>query len=262
MSSPNVRKVLIALEEMTVPYRTRHVAVLRGQQFDPEILALNPMAKVPILIDPDSPASGMPIFESGAILVYLAENYGPAFLPASGQERYSVLKWLFMQVANVGPALGNNSHFRLIAGENAYAAARFRRMSAQVYRALDRRLGEAPYLGGQNFSIADMAVYPWARYFHRHGMRDVDCPQLVEWIARVAERPAVRATDAVMDAFGEMDARDRQAATPEELAKFTGRHIRAPTAEEAAAGRSAAQRRVRPCSDRDYTDQQRDHEAP
>ena len=91
MSSPNVRKVLIALEEMAVSYRTRHVSVFRGQQFDADILALNPMAKVPILIDPDGPAGGMPIFESGAILVYLAENYGPAFLPESGQERYCVL---------------------------------------------------------------------------------------------------------------------------------------------------------------------------
>ena len=236
MSSPNVRKVLIALEEIGLEYVTRHVAVFRGEQFEPEILALNPMAKVPVLIDPVGPVQGMPIFESGAILTYLAESHGPQFLPASPQVRYRVLQWLFMQAASMGPALGNHSHFRLIAQDNAYAAGRFRRMSSQVYRALDSRLGEAPYLGGADYSIADMAAWPWARYFHRHGMRDADCPNLVEWIGRIGDRPAVRATDEPMQRFGRLDARDRAAARPEELAMFTGNHIAAPTAEQAAAG--------------------------
>jgi len=236
MSSPNVRKVLIALEEMGLAYATRHVPVFRGRQFDPEFVALNPMAKVPVLIDPAGPAGGMPIFESGAILIYLAETYGPRFLPAAGAARYRVLEWLFMQAASMGPALGNNSHFRLMADDNAYAAARFRRMSAQVYRALDTRLAEADYLGGDACSIADMAAWPWARYYRRHGMRDQDCPQLIAWIDRIGQRPAVRATDAVMQAFGELDARDRAAATPQELAMFAGHHIPAPTAAEAAAG--------------------------
>src|SRR5579863_3403389 len=236
MSSPNVRKVLIGLEEMHLPYGTRHVSVFRGQQFDREITELNPMAKVPILTDPEGPAGAVPIFESGAILVYLAENYGAEFLPASGTDRYRVLEWLFMQVANMGPALGNNSHFRLIADENAYAAERFRRMSAQVYRALDQRLGKAPWLGGEAYSIADMAAYPWARYFRRHGMRDDDCPRLVEWMDRVGQREQVRATDAPMQAFGDLDRRDRAAATPDETAKFMGRHIPCPSAAEAAAG--------------------------
>jgi len=221
---------------MHLPYGTRHVSVFRGQQFDSEITELNPMAKVPILTDPDGPAGPVPIFESGAILVYLAENYGPEFLPASGPERYRVLEWLFMQVANMGPALGNNSHFRLIADANTYAAERFRRMSAQVYRALNRRLGEAAWLGGDTYSIADMAAYPWARYFRRHGMRDDDCPQLVEWTERVGQRKQVRATDATMQAFGDLDRRDIATATPEETAKFVGSHIPCPTAEAAAAG--------------------------
>lgn len=245
MSSPNVRKVLIAFEEMAVPFQPQHVSVFRGHQFTGDFLALNPMAKVPVLVDPDGPAGGMPIFESGAILVYLGENYGPTFLPPSGQARYSVLKWLFMQVANMGPALGNHSHFRSIADENVYAAARFRRMSAQVYRALDQRLGEVSYLGGPEYSIADMAAYPWARYFLRHGMRDDECPHLVEWITRISERTAVRATDATMDIFSKLDLQDRSAATPEELAMFTGQHISAPTAEQAAAGRSATERCAR-----------------
>ena len=120
-----------------------------GAQFTPDILALNPMAKVPILIDPEGPARGEPIFESGAILLYLAESYGPDFLPPAGPARYTVLKWLFMQVASMGPALGNHSHFRQMADSNEYAAARFRRMAAQNYRALDVRLSQAPYLGGE-----------------------------------------------------------------------------------------------------------------
>lgn len=249
MSSPNVRKVLIALEEMGLTYETRHVSVFRGEQFAPEFLALNPMARVPVLIDADGPAEGMPIFESGAILIYLAETHGPGFLPFSGAERYAVLEWLFMQVASMGPALGNNSHFRLMADENAYAAARFRRMSAQVYRALDRRLAEAPWLGGAAYSIADMAAWPWARYFRRHGMRDDDCPNLIAWADRIAERPAVCAAGRVMARFGELDARDHAAATPGELAMFAGHHIPAPTAEEAAAGKPATDRRSPPVQD-------------
>lgn len=242
MSSPNVRKVLIALAEMGLPYHAEHVAVFRGRQFDADLLALNPTAKVPILVDDAGPAQGMPIFESGAILIYLAETYGPAFLPASGPERYAVLTWLVVQVAQMGPVLGNNSHFRLIAADNAYAAARFRRQAAQVYRALDRRLADVPYLGGQAYSIADMAAFPWARYYRRHGMRDDDCPHLIDWADRIGARPAVRAADEPMAAFGERDAQDRAAATPAEAAMFAGQHIPCPTAEAAAAGLPTTER--------------------
>jgi GST-like protein len=227
-------QILIALEEMTIAYQPHHVSVFRGQQFEADILALNPIGKVPILIDPDGPARGMPIFESGAILVYLAETYGPNFFPVSGLARYNVLKWLFLQVANMGPALGNHSHFRMIADDNPYAAARFRRMAAQVYNVLNERLAEARYLGGADYSIADIATYPWALYLQRHGMRDVDCPHLVDWTSRIKERPAVQAAGVVMDMFGRLDATDHAAATPENIAMFTGHHIQAPTAIEAA----------------------------
>jgi GSH-dependent disulfide-bond oxidoreductase len=243
MSSPNVRKVLIALEEMSLPYAVEHVAVFKGEQFGADMLALNPVAKVPILVDPDGPAVGEPIFESGAILLYLAEHYGPDFLPASGVDRYVVLKWLFMQVATMGPALGNHSHFRLIAGDNAYAAERFRRMAAQVYRALDTRLAQAAYLGGEVYSIADMAAYPWARYFRRHGMRDAECPYLIDWMDRISQRPAVIAAGKIIDREGTRDTADRASATTEQMAMFTGHHIIAPTAEEAAAGMPTTDRR-------------------
>lgn len=233
MSSPNVRKVVIALEEMGLSYDLRRVRVFRGEQFGEEIIALNPMAKVPVLSDPEGPAGEVPLFESGAILLYLAETYAPAFLPSSGSERYDVLRWLFMQVANVGPALGNHSHFRGNADDNAYAAARFRRMAAQAYRALDRRLEVAPYVGGQAYSIADMAVYPWARYYRRHGMGTTECPNLIEWTDRIAQRPAVRAAGAIIAALGKEDAADRDAASPEEIDMFVGAHIPAPSAAQA-----------------------------
>lgn len=243
MSSPNVRKILIALEEMELPYVVEHVAVFKGHQFDANILALNPVARVPILIDLDGPAAGEPIFESGAILLYLAEQYGSDYLPTSGTERYVVLKWLFMQAATMGPALGNHSHFRLIAADHGYAAGRFRRMAAQIYRALDTRLAQARYLGGEAYSIADMAAYPWARYFRRHGMCDADCPHLINWMDRIGERPAVIAAAKVIDREGSLDAVDRAAATSEQLAMFSGQHISAPSAEQAAAGRPTTVRR-------------------
>jgi GST-like protein len=233
MSSPNVRKVLIALEEMELGYEVRHVAVFRGRQYDESFLALNPMAKVPVILDSGGPAGLEPIFESGAILVYLAENYGARFLPASGAERYAVLKWLFMQVANVGPAIGNQNHFARIAEDNPYAAARFRRMSAQVFRALDARLGEARYLGGDAYSIADMASWPWARRYRRFGMTDEECPHLVEWVERIGDRPAIARSDAAIKPLGELDSKDVREASAEEMAMFMGQHITAPSAEQA-----------------------------
>jgi len=233
MSSPNVRKVLIALEEMGLDYKVHHVSVFRGRQFAEEFLSLNPMAKVPVLVDTRGPAGGEPIFESGAILVYLAEAYGEQFLPSSGAERYRVLKWLFMQVANVGPAFGNHGHFKGMAKDSPYAADRFRRMAAQVFRALDKRLQEAPYLGGERYSIADMATHPWARRFAYFGWPEGECPALVDWIARVSARSAVKASDVEIKKLGELDSTDIAQASEAEMAMLTGQHIEAPSAEQA-----------------------------
>lgn len=250
MSSPNVRKVLIALEEIGLTYRTERVAVFRGAQFDEAFLALNPMGKVPVLLDPDGPAGDVPIFESGAILLYLAETYAPQFLPAAGPARWEVMKWLMLQVANVGPALGQHSHFRLQADESPYAARRFRHMAAQVYRALERRLGESEWLGGEAYSIADMATYPWSRYLKRHGMDLAEFPRLEAWKARVAARPAVeRAAQAIL-AWGDADHADRTSATPEERERFAGLHIPAPSAQAAATYRGQNERRNKKGEDR------------
>lgn len=245
MSSPNVRKVVIALEEMGLAYQRHHIAVFRGAQFDDAFLALSPMAKVPVLCDPAGPAGAVPVFESGAILLYLAETYGPQFCPVAGPERWDVLRWLMLQVANVGPALGQHSHFRLQADANAYAAGRFRRMSAQVYRALERRLAEAEWLGGGAYSIADMAAYPWARYLKRHGMDPAEFPCLEAWKARIAARPAVaRAAQVILD-WGDRDHADRQAMTDADRAMIAGLHIPAPSAQAAATYRGQNEGRGR-----------------
>lgn len=242
MSSPNVRKVALALEEMGLKYRPHHVAVFRGRQFDADFLALNPMAKVPVIIDDDGPAGDVPIFESGAILIYLAENYGREFLPGIGPPRYAVLKWLMMQVASAGPALGNHSHFRLQAEQNQYAAKRFRHMAAQVYRAVERRLGEAAWLGGDAYSIADMAMYPWARYLTRHGMDVGEFPALTAWESQISERPAAARADAVIRAFGDQDSADRAVATADERAMLIGLHIDAPSEQAAASIRTRTEK--------------------
>lgn len=242
MSSPNVRKVAIALEELELAYLPRHIAVFRGAQFNDDFVALNPMAKVPVIVDREGPAGNEPIFESGAILIYLAETHGPRFLPAKGPARYAVLKWLMMQVANVGPALGNHNHFRHQADRNDYAARRFRHMAAQVYRAVERRLGEAQWLGGESYSIADMAMWPWARYLRRHGMDPAEFPRLLEWEARIGERRAIHRADKVIRAFGDQDIIDRKAQTPEDRERFIGLHIPAPDAQVAAQYRTSTER--------------------
>ncbi|MBW8753337.1 MAG: glutathione S-transferase family protein [Sphingomonadales bacterium] len=243
MSSPNVRKVVIALEEIGLPYRARHVAVFRGRQFDEDFLALSPMAKVPVIRDPAGPAGEVPIFESGAILIYLAESYAPQFYPAAGPARWEVLKWLMLQMAQIGPAFGQHGHYRLMAG-NDYAAGRARRATAQLFQALERRLTQAPWLGGAAYSIADMATYPWAKRLRRYGMDAGLFPQLTDWRARIEARPAVARAHEVIQAWAEQDTADRAAATPEETKRFLGLHIRAPSAQAAAAyqGQTKAKR--------------------
>jgi GSH-dependent disulfide-bond oxidoreductase len=212
MSSPNVRKVVIALEEIGLRYRTRHVAVFRGRQFDEEFLSLNPMAKVPVITDPDGPAGGVPIFESGAILIYLAESYAPQFLPAEGAGRWD----------SEMPGI-------------EYAAGRARRAVAQLFGALERRLGEAPWLGGAAYSVADMATFPWAVRLRRYGMDADRFPHLMDWRARIEARPAVARAHAAMQPWADQDTADRAAATREESERFLGLHIDAPSAQAAAA---------------------------
>lgn len=193
MLSPNVIKVALMLEEVGRPYRMHHVRCLQGENYTPEFLALNPVAKVPVIVDHDKAGTDQPIFESGAILIYLAETYGPSLLPAQGPARWEVLKWLMVQLTLAGPMLGQVNHFQGLPDEiGGYAAGRYLDQAARVYRIMDDRLSVVPWLGGDNYSIADIAMYPWAAYLPRHGFDPAEHPRLTTWRETIDARPAAK----------------------------------------------------------------------
>ena len=231
MQSPNVRKVGILLEELGLDYALKHVAVFGGEQFEPEFVALNPASKVPVLVDPVK-GEGQPVIESGAILIYLAETYGEGdvFLPASGMARYEVLSWLMVQMASVGPMFGQYNHFQLLREQaEPYAAARYRGQSERLYRLLDERLSTRSWLAGDDYSIADIATYPWALYLEQHGFDPEQHPHLLRWRETIDARPAVaRSWQRFDEAFTRISTDTRRAATAEDLDRFFGRDSHAP----------------------------------
>jgi GST-like protein len=199
MGSPNVLKVAIMLEEIGQPYSGKFVSLMHSGD---DFLALNPMGKVPVIVDHGSAGTGQPIFESGAILIYLAETYHSSLLPTSGPARWDVLQWLMVQMSSVGPMLGQVNHFQLMPSEaDSYAAQRYRNQAARIYRNLDNRLGIVPWLGGQEYSIADIAVYPWSAYLSRHGFDMADYPNLIAWRETIDQRPAVKRAVAAISAI-------------------------------------------------------------
>ncbi|MCB2047749.1 MAG: glutathione S-transferase family protein [Novosphingobium sp.] len=222
MSSPNVTKVVLMLEECGLDYELRHVAVFNQEQFSPEFLALNPLAKVPVLEDPLLP--GQPLAESGAILIWLAEREN-RFLPAAAGPRAETIQWVMHQMANYGPMLGQLNHFTmgLRQGSQPYAEARYRAQAARLYRLLDQRLADREWLAGGAYSIADMAMHPWAFYLEQHQFDPADHPALVAWRSRIAERPAVqRAQERVAEAFHARIGDTIAKATREDYARFYG----------------------------------------
>lgn len=231
MSSPNIRKVVILLEELGLAYRPLHVAVFRRAQFDPAFTRISPFGKVPVIVDRD--AGDLTVFESGAILTYLAETYGDgALLPKAGPARYAVLEWLTAQVAIVGPLLGQNNHFVLLPDQaGSYAASRYAEQSRYVYRVLDSRLAAAPWLAGEAYSIADIATYPWGLYVPKHGLSWDDYPALKDWCDRIGARPAVAKADRAMAEFGKKDHADLVAASTREIDSFFWREDTGPTAD-------------------------------
>jgi len=227
VGSPNVVKVGILLEELELDYELRYVAVFKGGQFRPELLAMNPLGKVPVLVDP---ALGRPLYESGAILVYLAERHG-RFLPEQGPDRYEVIEWVMVQMANIGPMFGQLNHFRnaLRPGEEPYAEARFAQTSQALYRILDERLRAQSWIAGGAYSIADMAIYPWSLYLERHGLAATEYPALIRWRDAITARPAVvRYQAKSQEAFAAKSARDRRSASDAELDLLFGRGSSAP----------------------------------
>lgn len=194
----NARKVVIMLEEVGLDYRTHVVDIGRGDQFDPEFLKISPNNKIPAIVDPDGP-DGKPVsvFESGAILFYLAEKTGH-FLPESGAQRYDVMQWLMFQMAGVGPMFGQYNHFHNYAREEvAYARNRYAKECGRLYAVMERALSEREYIAGE-YSIADMALWPWVSNFAGRGQDASDFPGIAAWSQRIGQRAAVsRAMDVV-----------------------------------------------------------------
>ncbi len=191
--TPNGRKLTIFLEEVELPYNVVPVDIAAGDQFEPEFLRISPNNKIPAIVDPEGPG-GEPIslFESGAILIYLAEKTG-RFLPSSPRKRYAVLQWLMFQMGHVGPMLGQAHHFRKYANEEIpYAVERYTNEAARLYRVIDRRLAETSFIAGDEYTIADMAIFPWLRSHENQGQSLEDYPNLKRWYEGVESRPAVR----------------------------------------------------------------------
>jgi len=206
-ATPNGQKIHIMLEETGLPYRVHWVNIDRGEQFRPEFLAISPNNKIPAIVDHDGPGGEpYPMFESGAILIYLGEKTG-RFLPADARARHEVIQWLMFQMGTVGPMLGQAHHFRAYAREKIpYAIARYTNEAGRIYGVLDRRLREREYLAGGEYSIADVAVFPWIRLHERQGQRLADYPHLGRWFEAIAARPAVaKDMETLEDKVGEID---------------------------------------------------------
>jgi GST-like protein len=192
-ATPNGHKVHIMLEECGLPYRVHAVDIGAGDQFKPEFLAISPNNKIPAITDPDGP-DGQPIslFESGAILLYLAGKTD-RFLPEGTAAKYEVLQWLMFQMGGVGPMLGQAHHFRIYAPEKiAYAIDRYTNEARRLYGVMNKRLARSKYLGGPEYSIADIAVYPWLRSWKNQGIDWNDYPNLRRWFDEIGARPAVQ----------------------------------------------------------------------
>jgi GST-like protein len=191
-TTPNGHKITVFLEETKLPYKIHLVDIAKGEQFKPDFLAIAPNNRMPAIVDHDPKGGGAPIsvFESGAILMYLAEKTGQ-FMPADLRGRYEVIQWLFWQMAGLGPMAGQNHHFNIYAPEKIpYAIDRYVRETNRLYGVLNKRLADRPYIAG-DYSIADMACYPWIVPYKRQEQNIDDFPHLKRWFEAVAARPAV-----------------------------------------------------------------------
>jgi GST-like protein len=191
-TTPNGHKLTIFLEEAALPYRLVPVNIGKGEQFTPEFLKISPNNKIPAIVDQAPVDGGAPIsvFESGAILLYLADKIG-RFIPPGLRGRVEVLQWLFWQMGGLGPMAGQNHHFRIYAPERIpYATERYVKETSRLYAVLDKRLADREFVAG-DYSIADIACYPWIVPYERQGLNIDDFPNLARWFRAIAARPAV-----------------------------------------------------------------------
>ncbi|MBX9812292.1 MAG: glutathione S-transferase N-terminal domain-containing protein [Burkholderiales bacterium] len=192
-ATPNGHKVHIMLEETGLPYRVHGINIRTGDQFRPEFLKISPNNRIPAIVDHDGP-NGKPLslFESGAILLYLASKSGK-FLPLDVHERWHCLQWLMWQMGGVGPMFGQANHFRRYAKERiAYAIERYTNEANRLVNVLDRRLGEARYVAGDEYTIADIAIFPWMRGAESRGINMEEYPHAKRWFDEINSRPAVQ----------------------------------------------------------------------
>jgi GSH-dependent disulfide-bond oxidoreductase len=190
--TPNGRKISVMLEEIALPYEVHPVNLGKDEQFDPEFLQINPNNKIPAIVDRDGPG-GKPysLFESGAILMYLAEKSGK-LMPQEAAARYQVIQWLMFQMGGVGPMIGQAHYFlRHCPEDQPFGRDRFMTEVVRLYRVMDKRLGEAPFLAGE-YSIADIATYPWIARYEMHRMRLEDYANVKRWFDAIGARPAVQ----------------------------------------------------------------------
>ena len=198
--TPNGQKIHIALEELELPYEVVPVNIGKGEQFAPEFLAITPNHRIPAIVDSEGPGGPLALFESGAILLYLAEKTGK-LLPADPAKRAICTQWLMFQMASVGPMFGQHGHFASYAPEKIpYAIERYTNEVNRILRVLDKRLAEAEWLGGDAYSIADIATFPWTRTAPGRGVDMAALPNVSRWHAALDARPGVQRGLAVMKA--------------------------------------------------------------
>lgn len=187
--TPNGRKVSIMLEELAMPYTVHAINITKDEQFDPGFLDIAPNNKIPAIVDREN---GLKLFESGAIMIYLAEKTG-RFLPASGEARARTMEWLMWQMGGWGPILGQVHHFvKFNAGKAPYAEERFGKEARRLYAVLDKRLSDNEFVAGGDYTIADMAIWPWASRFEWQQIDLGEYPNVARWYKTLAQREAVR----------------------------------------------------------------------
>jgi GST-like protein len=190
----NGRKATIMFEELGVPYNLHPIDIMKGDQSTPDYARINPNQRIPAIIDPEGP-NGKPyrVFESGALLMYLAEKFNSPLLPKDTVPRYDVIQWLMWQMGGVGPMFGQAHHFRRAAKEQVpYGIKRYTDETRRLWGVLDRRLGEVEYAGGGSYSIADIAIYPWCARYEWQGVKLEEFPNAKRWFDAISARPAVK----------------------------------------------------------------------
>jgi GST-like protein len=220
LTSPNVQKIFIMLEECGLPYNIKPVDVWAGEQFTSEFAKINPLLKVPAIVDSDGPG-GTPytVIESGAILIYLAEKTGK-FIPHDPVSRYDTLQWVILQVANVGPMGGQYVHFNKFAGPgHDYSASRYRTQVVKLFDLYEHRLSGRPYVAGNDYTIADIAAWPWLRNFELLAIDPGKYPMIKAWADKIAGRDAVKSALSQVGTLKSV----RDKATDDQKDRFFGR---------------------------------------